>query len=128
MWDWILVHDLPECVFSIAIVLLFYSFDFVERVIVSRAIHPPSECKGNSLLSAASIFKTIKTEMSRIDTQLDPHDWNIVIEKYLQMFGAATFRTQSLFYLAEINGIIQYKCWEDFNILPQTFHPSTARY
>lgn len=66
--------------------------------------------------------------MKSITTEIDPIEWNIVIEKYLQMFGTSTFRTQSLFYLAEINGIIQYKCWEELKTFPLTLHPSTARY
>ena len=66
--------------------------------------------------------------MLKVNNRIDPTDWDIVIEKYLQMFGASTFRTQSLFYLAEINGIIQYKCWEEMHTFPRTFHPSTARY
>ena len=43
------------------------------------------------------------------------------------MFGSTSFRTQGLFYLAEINGIVQFKCWEMFGSPPITLHPSTAR-
>ena len=53
--------------------------------------------------------------------------WNIVIEEYLKMFGTSSFRTQGLFLLAEINGIIQFKCWEMFGSPPLIIHPSTAR-
>ena len=49
------------------------------------------------------------------------------MEEYLKMFGSTSFRTQGLFYLAEINGIIQFKCWEMFGSPPITLHPSTAR-
>ena len=56
-----------------------------------------------------------------------PADWRIVVEEYLKMFGSTSFRTQGLFYLAEINGIIQFKCWEMFGSPPTTLHPSTAR-
>ena len=43
------------------------------------------------------------------------------------MFGASSFRTQGLFYLAEINGIIQYKLWESTGVIPTSVHPSSAR-
>lgn len=54
-------------------------------------------------------------------------NWNIVEEKYLQNFGNSNFRTQGLFYLAEINGILQYKLWELTGTAPLCVHPSTAR-
>ena len=99
----------------------------VEHVIAYKAIHPDASCKGNSILSASQIYQSIQSTMKSIDGKIQLENWNIVIEKYLQMFGTASFRTQSLFYLAEINGIIQYKCWEDIHSMPMTIHPSTAR-
>ena len=99
----------------------------VEHVIAYKAIHPDASCKGNSILSASQIYQSIQSTMKSIDGKIQPENWNIIIEKYLQMFGTASFRTQSLFYLAEINSIIQYKCWEDIHSMPMTIHPSTAR-
>lgn len=107
---------------------LFFQFLFVDNVLTYDAIHPPSECKSNSILSASFIFDAIQHRMKHVDPELTMSEWNIVIEKYLQMFGTSSFRTQSLFYLAEINGIIQYKCWETMKSFPLTIHPSTARF
>lgn len=107
---------------------MLFLFLSVDNVLTYDAIHPPSECKSNSILSASFVFDTIQHRMKEVDPLLTTNEWNVVIEKYLQMFGTSSFRTQSLFYLAEINGIIQYKCWETMKSVPLTIHPSTARY
>ena len=102
---------------------------FVEDVLLCKAIHPDVSCRGNSLASAAFLFNQIKASMLSVDPLAMKHtsQWNIVIEEYLKMFGTSSFRTQGLFLLAEINGIIQFKCWETFGSPPLIVHPSTAR-
>lgn len=95
------------------------------QVLACKAIKPDNSCKGSSILSANAILQTIQSTINLIDPKTN--GWNIVIEKYLQMFGASTFRTQGLFYLAEINGIIQFRMWEQFGRQPVCIHPSTAR-
>ena len=76
-------------------------------------------------MSASVISHSIDQVMHSIDN--DPQHWNVTVEKYLQMFGASSFRTQGLFYLAEINGIVQYKLWESTSVVPTSVHPSSAR-
>ena len=76
-------------------------------------------------MSASVISQSINQVMQSIDS--NPQHWNVTVEKYLQMFGASSFRTQGLFYLAEINGIIQYKLWESMGVVPTSVHPSSAR-
>lgn len=74
------------------------------------AIKPNHSFKGNSILVASELIKSIQSTIQSIDSNLT--EWDIVEEKYLQNFGNSNFRTQGLFYLAEINGIVQYKLWE----------------
>ena len=95
------------------------------QVLACKAMKPDHSCKGNSILSASTILQSIQSTIDQIDP--DSNQWNVVIEKYLQMFGSNTFRTQSLFYLAEINGIIQFRIWERLGRQPICVHPSTAR-
>lgn len=98
-------------------------------VLCCKAIRPDSHCKSNSILSSSFIYSHFLSEVGAVDAAYaaNPSQWVVSIEKYLQMFNAASFRTQGLFYLAEINGVIQYKCWETFRSPPLLFHPSTAR-
>ena len=93
-------------------------------VLCCKAIRPTAQCKGSS------IFSHFLSEVRKHDPafQSNPSRWHVTIEKYLQMFNATSFRTQGLFYLAEINGVMQYKCWESFQAPPLLLHPSTARY
>ena len=99
-------------------------------VLCCKAIRPTAQCKGSSILSSSYIFSHFLSEVRKLDPafQSNPSRWHVAIEKYLQMFNATSFRTQGLFYLAEINGVMQYKCWESFQALPLLLHPSTARY
>lgn len=110
-------------------VSLFRQITILDNVLLCKAIHPDKSCKGNSLTSAAFLFRQIQSSILSVDPQASEHpaDWRIVVEEYLKMFGSTSFRTQGLFYLAEINGIIQFKCWEMFGSPPTTLHPSTAR-
>lgn len=103
---------------------------FIVDVLCCKAIRPTAACKGSSILSSSYIFSHFLSNIREVDPafQNNPSQWHIAIEKYLQMFNATTFRTQGLFYLAEINGVIQYKCWESFHVPPLLLHPSTARY
>ena len=89
------------------------------------AIKPNHSFKGNSILVASELIKSIQSTIQSIESNLT--EWDIVEEKYLQNFGNSNFRTQSLFYLAEINGIVQYKLWELTGTAPFCVHPSTAR-
>lgn len=95
------------------------------QVLACKATKPDHSCKGNSILSANAILQSIQSIIDKIDP--DTTQWNVAIEKYLQMFGSNTFRTQSLFFLAEINGIVQFRMWEKFGRQPMCVHPSTAR-
>ena len=90
-----------------------------------KAIKPDASCRGSSILSASVISQSINQVMQSIDS--NTQHWSVTVEKYLQMFGASSFRTQGLFYLAEINGIVQYKLWESTGIIPTSVHPSSAR-
>ncbi|KAM7453930.1 hypothetical protein BLSTO_05318 [Blastocystis sp. subtype 1] len=98
-------------------------------VLCCKAIRPTAQCKGSSILSSSYIFSHFLSEVRKHDPafQSNPSRWHVTIEKYLQMFNATSFRTQGLFYLAEINGVMQYKCWESFQAPPLLLHPSTAR-
>ena len=99
-------------------------------VLCCKAIRPTAQCKGSSILSSSYIFSHFLSEVRKHDPafQSNPSRWHVTIEKYLQMFNATSFRTQGLFYLAGINGVMQYKCWESFQAPPLLLHPSTARY
>lgn len=128
IWDWILVQSRRVYVFyQIRVCVLFEIANglLVGNIVACHAIKPDSSCKGNSILSAAAIVRSIRETVASIDD--NPTHWNITVEKYLQMFGASSFRTQGLFYLAEINGIVQYKLWENTGVAPASVHPSTAR-
>ena len=100
-------------------------FKRLGSVVHCGAIKPNPSFKGNSVLIASDIIKSIQSTIQSIDS--DMTRWNIVEEKYLQKFGNSNFRTQGLFYLAEINGILQYKLWELTGTAPLCVHPSTAR-
>ena len=105
------------------------SVSTVVDVLRCKAIRPGTQCKGSSILSSSYIFSHFLSDVRELDPEFQNHpsQWHVAIEKYLQMFNAASFRTQGLFYLAEINGVIQYKCWESFQAPPLLLHPSTAR-
>ena len=101
----------------------------LDKVIECKAILPSAICKGSSILTAEYLTDHIQSTLFSIDPQISEHPWKwkVVVEKYLQMFGTASFRTQNLFYLAEINGIVQFNCWKLFHVLPMKIHPSSAR-
>lgn len=49
------------------------------------------------------------------------------VEGFMQDFMAGRFRTQSLFLLAQLNGITVYNLWRDFNTAPVVLMPNAVR-
>nr|CCA16523.1 conserved hypothetical protein [Albugo laibachii Nc14] len=56
-----------------------------------------------------------------------PIVWFIGIEDFMRAFVAGRFHTKGLIQLAQLNGIVSYSCWQNFDAKPTHYHPTLAR-
>lgn len=56
-----------------------------------------------------------------------PIVWRIGIEDFMRTFVAGRFHTKGLIQLAQLNGIVSYSCWKNFDAKPKHYHPTLAR-
>lgn len=53
--------------------------------------------------------------------------WHVGVEECAKTFTRGRFNAKGLVKLAQINGIVQYMCTEQFGEMPRLVHPVTAR-
>lgn len=127
------IRVFPENVFSLGLDISssrtgYCVMNHKDLVVSSGVISPSSQMKGNSILISRNIMNTLQSIKTQIEsTHSSPICWCTGIEKYLRGFKGPNYQMQFMFYLAEINGIVSYLCYELFGNNSQYTHPSTAR-
>ena len=107
--------------------------DAMGRGVMCRA------CETHQEVNVVKVGVRLKTELDNLLEEVGPfhgisnnhshsgHGWHVGVEECAKSFTRGRFNAKGLVKLAQINGIVQYMCMEQFGETPLLVHPASAR-